>query len=78
MKFFIILAVYFSLNMSSALADNNLKEERDKITKERNDLAIGWRDNLGYSLPMNRSMRDSFPLLIPLIALIIAFLGIYL
>ena len=52
MKFFIILAVYFSLNMSSALADNNLKEERDKITKERNDLAIGWRDNLGYSLPI--------------------------
>ncbi|MBT6755546.1 MAG: SCO family protein [Gammaproteobacteria bacterium] len=57
MKFFIILAVYFSLNMSSALADNNLKEERDKITKERNDLAIGWRDNLGYSLPIPGSYQ---------------------
>jgi len=57
MKFFIILAVYFSLNISSALADNNLKEERDKITKERNDLAIGWRDNLGYSLPIPGSYQ---------------------
>jgi len=57
MKFFIILAVYFSLNMSSALADNNLKEERDKTTKERNDLAIGWRDNLGYSLPIPGSYQ---------------------
>ena len=43
--------------MSSALADNNLKEERDKITKERNDLAIGWRDNLGYSLPIPGSYQ---------------------
>jgi cytochrome c peroxidase len=57
MKFFIILAVYFSLNISSAFADNNLKEERDKITKERNDLAIGWRDNLGYSLPIPGSYQ---------------------
>ena len=57
MKFFIILAVYFSLNMSSALADNNLKEERDKTTKERNDLAIGWHDNLGYSLPIPGSYQ---------------------
>ena len=43
--------------MSSALADNNLKEERDKTTKERNDLAIGWRDNLGYSLPIPGSYQ---------------------
>ena len=57
MKFLIILAVYFSLNISSAFADNNLKEERDKITKERNDLAIGWRDNLGYSLPIPGSYQ---------------------
>jgi cytochrome c peroxidase len=57
MKFFIILAVYFSLNISSVFADNNLKEERDKITKERNDLAIGWRDNLGYSLPIPGSYQ---------------------
>ena len=57
MKFFIILAVYFYLNISSAFADNNLKEERDKITKERNDLAIGWRDNLGYSLPIPGSYQ---------------------
>ena len=45
------------MNISSALADNNLKEERDKITKERNDLAIGWRDNLGYSLPIPGSYQ---------------------
>ena len=57
MKFFIILTVYFSLNASSVFADNNLKEERDKITKERNDLAIGWRDNLGYSLPIPGSYQ---------------------
>ena len=57
MKFFIILAVYFSLNISSVFADYNLKEERDKITKERNDLAIGWRDNLGYSLPIPGSYQ---------------------
>ena len=57
MRFFIILAVYFSLNISSSFADNNLKEERDKITKERNDLAIGWRDNLGYSLPIPGSYQ---------------------
>ena len=57
MRFFIILAVYFSLNISSVFADNNLKEERDKITKERNDLAIGWRDNLGYSLPIPGSYQ---------------------
>jgi len=57
MKFFIILAVYFSLNITLAFADNNLKEERDKTTKERNDLAIGWRDNLGYSLPIPGSYQ---------------------
>jgi len=45
------------LNILSAFADNNLKEERDKITKERNDLAIGWRDNLGYSLPIPGSYQ---------------------
>ena len=52
MKIFIILIIYLSLNISLAFADNNLKNERDKITKERNDLAIGWRDNLGYDLPV--------------------------
>ena len=52
MKIFIILIIYLSLNISLAFADNNLKDERDKITKERNDLAIGWRDNLGYDLPV--------------------------
>ena len=52
MKIFIILIIYLSLNISLAFADNNLKNERDKITKERNDLAIGWLHNLGYDLPV--------------------------
>ena len=50
MKIFLLLFIFIS-NLSLSFADTDIEEERDKITKERNNLAIGWRDNLGYDLP---------------------------
>ena len=51
MKIFLQLIIIYFLTISLSFADTNIKKERDKITKERNSLAIGWRDNLGYDLP---------------------------
>lgn len=48
-KFILILLVFGFSNF--AYAETDLKVERDKIKSERNSLAIGWRDNLGYDLP---------------------------
>ena len=31
---------------------HELEKERSLIKEERNNLAIGWRDNLGYDLPL--------------------------
>jgi cytochrome c peroxidase len=44
----LLITIFFS---SHLFADNNLAEERSMIQNERNNLAIGWRDNLGYDLP---------------------------
>ena len=46
----ILLAVIFSLTANANDSDY-MQSERDKIKKERNSLALGWRDNLGYDLP---------------------------
>jgi cytochrome c peroxidase len=53
MKFFIFLSFSLLLffNLALSYSSDLIKEERDKIKSERNNLAIGWRDNLGYELP---------------------------
>tara|TARA_B100001996_G_scaffold380867_1_gene369159 strand:+ start:43 stop:744 length:702 start_codon:yes stop_codon:yes gene_type:complete len=49
MKIFLSLLLLFNISLS--YSSNTDKRERDKIKSERNSLAIGWRDNLGYELP---------------------------
>lgn len=49
MKIFLSLLLLFNISLS--YSSNTDKTERDKIKSERNSLAIGWRDNLGYELP---------------------------
>ena len=53
MKYFsqIIITVIFITN--SVIASDELEKERSLIKGERNNLAIGWRDNLGYDLPLS-------------------------
>ena len=51
MKYILIMFVVISFTQKISYADNDIKKEREKIKNERNSLAIGWRDNLGYELP---------------------------
>ena len=46
--FALLLTYLFSCHL---YADDNIAKERNMIQQERNNLAIGWRDNLGYDLP---------------------------
>ena len=41
----------------SSFSESDIEKERNLIKKERTDLAIGWRDNLGYELPQAGSYR---------------------
>ena len=54
-KFILIIILNFFSNY--IYANNDLAEERSLIQSERNNLAIGWRDNLGYELPRPGSYK---------------------
>ena len=54
---FLLLSLLLLLNIPLSYSDDVIKEERDKIKIERNSLAIGWRDNLGYELPKPGSYK---------------------
>lgn len=51
MKNILLFFILIFLNLQNLNANEYIKEEREKIQSERNSLAIGWRDNLGYELP---------------------------
>ena len=51
MKNTLQIIILFFLSIPVILADSNLTKERNLIKSERNNLAIGWRDNLGYEVP---------------------------
>ena len=52
MKNFLKITITIALISNSVFASNDLEQERNLIKEERNNLAIGWRDNLGYELPL--------------------------
>ena len=45
---FITILIY----CNATFCDDDLRNERELIKSERTNLAIGWRDNLGYKLPI--------------------------
>ncbi len=49
MKKLIFITVLIYCN--ATFSDDDLRNERELIKSERTNLAIGWRDNLGYKLP---------------------------
>ena len=49
MKKLIFITVLIYCN--ATFSDDDLRNERELIKNERTNLAIGWRDNLGYKLP---------------------------
>ena len=51
MKNILQILILFFLSIPLILADSDLTKERNLIKSERNNLAIGWRDNLGYEVP---------------------------
>ena len=52
MKYFLQIIIIVILITNSVIASDELEKERSLIKDERNNLAIGWRDNLGYDLPL--------------------------
>ena len=46
-----LIFITFLIYCNTAVSDKDLKNERELIKSERTNLAIGWRDNLGYELP---------------------------
>ena len=54
MKYFlqIIIIIIVTPITNFVVASDKLEKERSLIKDERINLAIGWRDNLGYDLPL--------------------------
>ncbi len=53
-KLLILILIMISY---TSFSESDIKKERNLIMKERTDLAIGWRDNLGYELPQAGSYK---------------------
>jgi len=53
-KLLILILIMIS---HTSFSESDIEKERNLIKKERTDLAIGWRDNLGYELPQAGSYK---------------------